>query len=128
MKRLFAAMCLLMIALTTPALQAAENPASDQHEFTGAQIRKMVREAHTSEQYAVLADHYATRQRMYKQKAAEEMHLWADRNAMINPIYEKWPRPVDSAKNLYQYYEYKVDECAKLEAKYSRLADDLASK
>jgi hypothetical protein len=117
-----------MIAVTAANLQAAENPASDQPEYTGAQIRRMVHEAHTVEQYTVLADYYATRQRMYKRKAAEEMHLWAERNAMINSVYEKWPRPVDSARNLYDYYEYKVAESAKLEAKYSRLADELAAK
>jgi hypothetical protein len=128
MKLLFAAICMLMIAVTAANLQAAENPVSDQPEYTGAQIRRMAREAHTVEQYTVLADYYATRQRMYKRKAAEEMHLWAERNAVINSVYEKWPRPVDSAKALYDYYEYKVGESAKLEAKYSRLADELAAK
>jgi hypothetical protein len=128
MNRLFASICMLMIAFTAATLQAEENSASDQPQFTGAQIRKMVREAHTPEQYSDLADYYAIRQRMFKQKAREEMRLWAERNAMINPIYEKWPRPVDSARNLYEYYEYRAGECAKLEAKYSRLADELASK
>jgi hypothetical protein len=128
MKRLFAAICMLMIAVTAASLRAEEKPATDQPEYTGAQIRRMVREAHTVEQYTILADYYATRQRMYKRKAAEEMHLWALRSEVVTPLSEKWPRPVDSARNLYDYYEYKVSESAKLEAQYSRMADDLAAK
>ena len=31
-------------------------------------------------------------------------------------------RPVDSARNLYEYYMYKASEAGALEAKYSRLA------
>jgi hypothetical protein len=35
----------------------------------------------------------------------------------------KYPRPVDSARNLYEYYMYKASEAGTLEAKYSRLAE-----
>ena len=34
----------------------------------------------------------------------------------------KYPRPVDSAKNLYEYYMAEAGDSAKLEAKYSALA------
>ena len=88
----------------------------------------MAREAHTVEQYTVLADYYAVRQRTYQRKAAEEMHMWALRSEMSNPLREKYPRPVDSTRNLYEYYEYQIAQSAALFAKYDRLADAAAAK
>lgn len=91
-------------------------------------LSRLQRDARTAEQYSKLADHYADRQRTFKRKAAEMMHLWAERSAMITPLSEKWPRPVDSARNLYDYYSYKAAQSAALVAKYSRLADEVAAK
>jgi hypothetical protein len=81
---------------------------------SGAQIKKMVREAHTVEQYTALSDYYAAQQRMYKRRAAEEMHLWALRAEVTTPLSEKWPRPVDSSRNRYEFYEYKVAQAGAL--------------
>lgn len=123
--KLFCAFMLLFSPATQ--LTSAQQSTSDAH-YTKAEIRKMAREAHTIDQYDELADYYATANRMYKRKAAEEMHLWAERSAMINPLSEKWPRPVDSARNLYDYYEFKASQALQIQAKYSRLADELAAK
>ena len=128
MKRTLAAIGILVLALSAGSLWAAEKHTQDGTEYTSAQIKTMAREAHTVEQYNALADYYATRQRMYKRKAAEEMHLWALRAEMITPLSEKWPRPVDSARNLHDYYEYKAAQAAALCAKYNRLADAVVSK
>ncbi len=118
-----------LIAMTMPAVSArAIESAQDKPQYTSAEIRKLAREAHTQEQFTVLADYYATRQRMYQRQAAAEMHLWAERNQMVNPIAEKWPRPVDSARNLYEYYQYEATHCAALVAKFSHLADEAAAK
>lgn len=123
--KLFFALMLLFSAATQ--LASAQQTASDAR-LTRAEVRRMVREAHTVDQYSALADYYATAGRMYKRKAAEEMHLWAERSAMINPLSEKWPRPVDSARNLHDYYEYKANQAFQLQTKYSKLADELAAK
>jgi len=120
---------LLTFAILTVALSAGVVPAaaatapSDQPEYTGAQIRKMVHEAHTVQQYTVLADYYKTRQRMFQRKAAEAMGLWAQRNAVISPVYEKWPRPVDSARNLHDYYETMAGDSAAKVDHFNHLAD-----
>jgi len=34
----------------------------------------------------------------------------------------KYPRPADSARNLYEYYMYKANKAGALEAKYTNLA------
>lgn len=125
MKRLGIA-CALLIALTSAGLHAAEG-GSAMPQYTHSQIKRMAREAHTPEQFSMLADYYATQQRMYAAKAVEMMHLWAQRNETYYRV-EKWPRPVDSARNLHDYYEYKANQAAKLQAMYGRRADELAEK
>lgn len=93
--------------------------------ITKSQIRRLMREAHTAEQYGVIADYYATQNRTYNAKAVEMMHLWRERNEMYYRV-EKWPRPVDSARNLHDYYVYKASEAERLRKKYSQLADAAA--
>jgi hypothetical protein len=123
MKCLSLAIGILVIAASTASFSQTKSSGNHGSEFSNAQIRKLVSHAHTVEEYTVIADYYARRQQFYKGKAAEEMHLWADRSAVITPLSEKWPRPVDSARNLRDYYEYEASRSAKLLAKYSALAD-----
>jgi len=124
MKRTF----LLSAALvaSTGLMAAGQTVTAVKTAYNGADIRKMTREAHTVDQYTALTQYYAARQRMFEQKAAEEMHLWAQRAEMVTPLSEKWPRPVDSARNLHDYYEYKAAQAAGLAAKYDKLADAAA--
>jgi hypothetical protein len=118
----FATLVVAIAAAGAVPAVAATRP-SDDSDYTPAQIHKMVRQAHTVQQYTVLADYYQTRQRMFKRKAAEEMHLWAERNAVITPLSEKWPRPVDSARNLYDYYVAMENDSAAKVAHFNQLAD-----
>jgi len=127
MKRL-AKMLLALAALLTNDINAATGPFADQSEYTMREIKKLARDAHTIEQYTILADYYATTQRTYKRQAAKQMHLWAERNTMITALSEKWPRPVDSARNRHDHLEYKANQAARQQAKYNRLADELAAK
>ena len=128
MKRTLAAIGIVIFALTAGTVRAAQKDSPNEPEYTGSQIRNLAREAHTVEQYTALADYYAVSQRKYKRKAAQEMRLWALRSEMTNPLREKWPRPVDSARNLYEYDEYQLAQSAALFAKYDRLADAAAAK
>jgi hypothetical protein len=83
----------------------------------------MAREAQTPQQYAALADYYQARRRMYVRMASAEMAEWSRRSAMTTPLSEKWPRPADSARNLYEYYLHQAAKSASTAARYSRLAD-----
>lgn len=113
-----------LLSLSASGMQPAKASDSDAPKYTSAQVRHMRREAHTREQFSALADYYAIRERMFERKAIEEMHLWADRSEKPNPLYEKWPRPVDSARNLHDYYQYEASQAAAMKAKYDRLADE----
>jgi hypothetical protein len=128
MRKALVAFAILAITVSTESLDAAEKRTQDEAQYTSAQIKRMVHDAHTVEQYTALTDYYATQQRMYKRKAAEEMHLWALRAEVITPLSEKWPRPVDSSRNRYEYYEYRVAQAGLLCAKYTKLADEAAAR
>jgi hypothetical protein len=67
------------------------------------------------------AAYYANLQVKYQQKAAAAKALWLERskNAPVS-LYAKYPRPADSAKNLYEYYTTKAAEAGKLKDKYSK--------
>jgi hypothetical protein len=91
-------------------------------------LKKMARDAHTPSQYAVLAGYYDGRQKDYLAQAAEEKQEWVRRSANIMLTAAKYPRPVDSAHYLYDYYTYKAMEAGQLAAKYSQLAGSGATK
>lgn len=124
----FSLIAIAYFTLSAGLLNAESKPSEDKTQFTKAEIGKLTREAHTVDQYTELTQYYAVQQRMFQRKAAEEMHLWALRAEVITPLSEKWPRPVDSARNLHDYYEYKASEAAKMCAKYDRLADEAGTK
>jgi hypothetical protein len=86
------------------------------------QLKQLARNAHAPEEYKILASYYAERQNIYLQKAAEEKAEWERRSQNVVGSHAKYPRPVDSAKNLYEYYIAEAGDSARLEAKYSALA------
>ncbi|MFZ0394621.1 MAG: hypothetical protein WCF17_02135 [Terracidiphilus sp.] len=97
-------------------------------QYSAAEIRNMARAAQTPEQYTQLADYYQARRRMYVRKAAEEMDLVIQRNAVFTSLSEKWPRPVDSARNLYDYYLYQAAKSAATAARYADRANQAAAR
>jgi hypothetical protein len=117
------AVAILFVILSVGSGSASATTPGDKPEYTPTQIHKMAKEARTVEQFTVLADYYQTQRRMYQRRAAEEMRLWAERSAQITPLSEKWPRPVDSSRNRYEYFEQMADESAALVDHYSKLAD-----
>jgi hypothetical protein len=56
-------------------------------------------------------------------QAAEAQQEWAPRSVDATGSGAQYPRPVDSAHNLYDYYAYKAKHAGKLRAKHSRLAN-----
>ena len=117
------AVAIVLVILSLGSGSASATTPGDKPEYTPTQIRKMAREARTVQQFTVLADYYQTQRRIYQRKAGEEMHLWAERSAQITPLSEKWPRPVDSSRNRYEYFEQMADESAALVEHYNKLAD-----
>jgi hypothetical protein len=123
MKQSSIAMCILSLALATLGnAQGTTTSKQTGEHYTQSQLKKLVNEAHTPEQYDVLARYYGNEQQSFLQKAAEEKQEWARRSQFTTSISAKYPKPVDSARNLYEYYEYKASETGELSEKYRRLA------
>ena len=123
MTRNLLATCILSLAFAGAgnAQGTAPSPGSEAH-YTKAQLRQLALNAHTPAQYAALMSYYGEQKASYLQKAAEEKKEWERRSQNIMSIAAKYPKPVDSARNLYEYYMYKATEAGTLEAKYDRQA------
>jgi len=102
------------------AQQAATSPETSVH-YTKAQVKQLVRDAHSPDQYRALASYYGEQQTSYMKQAAEEKQEWVRRSQNIAGVAAKYPRPVDSARNLYEYYMYKASEMQTLSLKYNQL-------
>jgi len=103
------------------AQSTAPSPEIRAH-YTQAQVKQMTLTARTSTQYAALANYFGEQRSTYLQQAAEEKKEWERRSQNIVSTAAKYPRPVDSARNLYEYYMYKASEAGTFEAKYNRMA------
>ena len=112
-------LCVLAGLGSTAAMAAS---AENGEHYTQAQIKRMAHEAHTPEQYTALAGYYDQQQKHFAEQAAEEKAEWARRSQYAQSIEAKYPRPVESARYLYEYYAAKAAEAATLSAKYSQLA------
>ena len=129
MTRKLIATCILSIAFTGVgfAQGTVSSTQTDAH-YTQARVKQLTLTARAPEQFKALAGYYGQEQNRYARLAAEEKTEWDRRsNQPIVGILAKYPRPVDSARNLYEYYMYKASENRALEAKYSRMAAQGAS-
>ena len=128
MKKNFIAVSILSFALVSiGSAQGIVASVGGGDHYTASQAKKLAQEAHTPEQYKVLASYYGNQQQDYRQQAAAEMHEWVRRMQITVSLYAKYPSPSDSARNLYQYYVVKESEAAALAAKYSQLANSVGS-
>jgi hypothetical protein len=123
MKSKLAALCVLSFGLATVGgAQAPNSSAQPGAQLTKAQVKQLVREAHTPEQYNALARYYSAQQKSFLQQADDEKKEWIRRSQNIVSVAAKYPRPVDSARYLYEYYTYEASGAGQLAAKYNRLA------
>jgi len=110
------ALCVLFIGLVAVgSAQAPNSSAQPGAQLTKAQVKQLARDAHTPEQYGALA-------RYFGQQADDEKKEWIRRSQNIVSVAAKYPRPVDSARYLYEYYTYEASEAGQLAAKYDQLA------
>ncbi|MGA9071001.1 MAG: hypothetical protein WB424_12140 [Terracidiphilus sp.] len=123
MNRNLFATCILALAFAGAAsAQSAASSAENVAHYTTAQVKELALNAHAPEQYAVLASYYGAQKADYLQQATAEKKEWERRSQNITGVLAKYPRPVDSARNLYEYYLAKASEAGTLEAKYHQMA------
>jgi len=124
MNRAFAAPAIgLLISAIAGAQPAAVKTAP---RLSERKVQALAHAAHTEEALAAVADDYRSLEDLYRGRADEERLEWIRRSqAPAMGVWAKFPRPVDSARDLYEYDEQKADEMAALSAKYTRMAKDL---
>jgi hypothetical protein len=82
----------------------------------------MIRQAHTPQEYQVLAGYFRSRQQKFEQQAQAEKEEWQRRSQNVTGPAAKWPRPVDSSKNRYDYFTCQANQMAQQAARYESLA------
>ena len=123
MKQSICSVFILSFALAGVAgAQAPATVVTNDTQHTKSQLKQMVRNAHTPEQYNALSQYYAGQQSGYAKQAAEEKQEWIRRSQNVMVVAAKYPRPVDSAHYLYDYYSRMAAESGQLAVKYSQLA------
>jgi hypothetical protein len=107
----------MVLALAAGSV-AARAQSSAPVKYSNAQLKQMRQEAHNTEQYEALASYFRTRQQDFEQKAQVEKAEWERRSQNVTSTAAKYPRPVDSAKNLYDYYTYEAQQMSQEVAFY----------
>ena len=122
MKRSVLACCALSFMLATAGQGQTQISQNGDH-YTRGQIKKLLRDAHTPDEYKALGKYYGEQQKNYLSQAADERREWIGRQS-TSAAAAKYPRPEDSARNLYEYLMYKASEAGTLSEKYGQMAID----
>lgn len=98
----------------------AEPPAVTN--YSKSEVKSLIRTAHTAQQYQMLASYFKARQTSFEAQAQTEKQEWERRIQNTTGSYQKYPRPVDSSRNWYQYLIYKADQMGQQAAHFESLA------
>jgi len=125
MKSINLASAALACYLAVPLIAESSTPAASREpvHYTKAQLAQLKQEAHTPEQYRALAVYFEQRKVSYQEQAAQIKKEWERRSQNIVGSAAKYPRPVDSARNLYEYYSYEAGQAGVQQAQYEHLAE-----
>jgi hypothetical protein len=102
--------------------QSTVQPASLTAPMSSREAHSLMKSAHSAAQYRQLASYFHQREAKYRAEAASEL-IERDQRAQINRgMAQKYPRPVDSAQNLYESYVSSADGAALQAEHYDELA------
>ena len=102
--------------------QSTEETASRTAPTSHREVRELIKAAHTSSQYKDLASYYYQQEVNYRAKASAQW-IELDRRAQVaGHLYQRYPRPVDSALYLYDSYVSSANSAALQARHYDELA------
>jgi hypothetical protein len=90
--------------------------------YNHAELKKMIGEAHTAEQYNTLATYFESQEQNYEQKAVVERHEWHQLSHGFMTMNQRYPRPADASRNRYEYFSSKALQMNSRASYYQRLA------
>jgi hypothetical protein len=123
MNRIVASVVTLVFALpfagvAQPVTQTTSQPTS----LSSQALHSLLKSAHSTADYQQLAGYYHQQEAKYRAEAASEK-IERDRRAQVNAgLYQKYPRPVDSAQYLYESYLESANEAATQAQHFDQLA------
>jgi hypothetical protein len=109
----------LLVVLAT-GFAYAESQAST--EMSRAELRTMIRSAHSTQQYQTLATYFRSKQQALEKQALAEKAEWERRSQITAAVTQKYPRPVDSSRNRYEYFTYEANQMGQQAARYEGLS------
>jgi hypothetical protein len=122
MNRTLQVVATLSLAFPLAAIAQSTQTASVTAPVSAQEVHELIKSAHTSTQYKELASYYHQQEAGYRAKAAAEK-VERDRRAQVDAgLYQKYPRPVDSAQALYDSYISSADSAALQARHYDQLA------
>ena len=98
----------------------AATPAAQRLSHT--ELRKMIQNAHSAEDYLMLASYFRSRQQQFEQQAHDELAFWAQRSMNVSLGAAKYPRPEDSSKYRYEYFTYEAQKMSLQAARFESLS------
>jgi len=110
-----------MVLAVTITCSVSAQP-TDSHNYSKREIKQMIRSAHTAQQYEELAAYYRSRQSSFRQQAQSEFVELERRMAIETCLAAKYPRPVDSSRNRYEYFKYEAHQMEARAAHYEALS------
>lgn len=105
------------------AFDVAHGEPATSASYSKTEIKQMAREAHTAVQYRVLAEYFNAEQIKFEQRAQSEKQEWERRSQTTSSLAAKYPRPVDSSKNRFDYFQYEADRMNQQATRYRTLAE-----
>jgi hypothetical protein len=104
--------------MAQPVTQTTTQPTS----LSSQELHSLLKSAHSSADYQQLAGYYHQQEAKYRAEAASEK-IERDRRAQVNAgLYQKYPRPVDSAQYLYESYLESANQAAAQAQHFDQLA------
>ncbi|HUA93773.1 MAG TPA: hypothetical protein VL991_14465 [Terracidiphilus sp.] len=112
-----------LLTLAALVLVPGVSRAQSSQTLSRAELHKMIAAAHSPEQYHELASYFRWRQEVLQEEAHAELIEWDRRSQIAWSIAEKYPRPVDSSRNRYEYFRYEEQQMSQKAAYYERLSE-----
>ena len=129
MNRILIAVATLSLACTfAGAAQPNAQTVAPAHTMSTQEAKSLMKTAHDSVQYAALADYFKQKEQTYSMKRDAMFQLWSTRAKAVAVNQNKYPRPVDSAHSLYDYYSYETNQAAAQAQRYDQLTAQATSK
>jgi len=112
----------VVFLLLTNSLNRANAQPLGAPQCTHPQLRAMMQEAHTRQQYKALASYFRFQQVSFERQAQSEKQEWERRSQDVSRLSAKYPRPVDASRNRYEYFMYEAGQMNREATHYEDLA------